>query len=485
MSKSKFSYDLLLVNPPILTLEPGFGSVGTVFVADSLKVTAMNPGLLSIASYVRSKGISVKIVDLSVDCDYQKLAKLIETEKPMVAGLSSQCGFDYLEALKCIDIIKKGSPETLVIAGGQHIGPLGKTALEDCPGLDLIVKYEGEITTEVIINRIKEGRDLVGIPGIIYRSGKELVENNDYPQFVDLDDLPPLDYQLYPNYLKFTPYIEESRGCCFNCQFCTSNWCNQGKIRIKSAEKFLAEFDLLFKLYGKDREYAILASTFGFNTPNTLKIAEGFKKYGIKWSTEFRVDLKWEDYLVQLYESGMNVLNVGMESASPQILKYMNKTKDPDAYIKKAEKLIDACSGFKDFALRINFMFYLGETPKTVGETIGFLSRNKEGIDSILYSIILYTPEIPLGKDLPYFKEKYGSDIYRADYWDKIHINPCIPSKYFSTEEASYFCSAMEKIFSTEEGWYQSEMTHYSQESQEEISKVKEALISSRFKGVK
>lgn len=480
----KFDYDLLLINPPILTREPGFGSVGTVFVADSLKVTAMNPGILSIASYTKSRGIKTKIVDLSVDCDYKKLAKLLEKEKPLVAGVSSQCGFDYLEALKCIEIIKKTSPDTLVIAGGQHIGPLGRVAFDDCPSLDLVVKYEGETTTEEIVNRRKENKKNNGIPGIIYRSGKKLVENNEYPKFVDLDDLPPLDYQMYPDYLKFTPYIEESRGCCFNCRFCTSNWCNKGKIRIKSAKRFLEEFDLLYKLYGKDKEYAILASTFGFNIPNTLEIAKGFKKYGIKWSTEFRVDLKWEAYLYELYESGMNVLNVGMESASPQILKYMNKTKNPENYIKKTEDLINACSKLKDLSLRINFMFYLGETPKTVGETIGFLSRNKKGIDSILYSLILYTPEIPLAKELPYFKEKYGSDIYKADYWNKVHIYPCKPSRYFSTEEASYFCSAMEKIFSTEEGWYQSEMTHYSQESQEEVNKVKEALISSRFKGV-
>lgn len=74
MNNQKFDYDLLLINPPILTREPGFGSVGTVFVSDSTKVTAMNPGILSIASYLKAKGAELKIIDLSIDSDYEKLA---------------------------------------------------------------------------------------------------------------------------------------------------------------------------------------------------------------------------------------------------------------------------------------------------------------------------------------------------------------------------------------------------------------------------
>lgn len=452
-----WDYDLLLINPPSLL---DFNQSEGNYFSSKMKIVAMNPGLLSIATYIKKKKYSVKIVDLSTSSDYSFLEKELETAKPKIIGISSTSAFDYLESIRCIKISKSLSPNSLVIVGGQHAGPLGRVIFKDAPELDVLCKYEGEKVVEMLI-RVRAIYELNNIPGIIYKIDNQLYDSIGEVEFVNLDEISPLDYEIYPNYLNFKPFIEESRGCPFGCSYCTSKYINTKKYRIKSAVNFLKEIEYAINLWGTKTDYAFLAANFGMNVRNSLKITEGLKKLNIKWSTEFRADSRLkDDYLYQLYESGLSVLNIGMESASPTILKIMNKTKNPNKYIRSMECLIKEASVFKNLALRINFIFYIGETPQTVRETFGFLCRNFEGIDSILYKPVFIVHGTELFKYFEDYKYKYGCSLYSTQYWEKRHLKLCNPSGYFSFEEVMHFCNMGEKIFSTRKGWIKNEALH-------------------------
>lgn len=476
--KASWDYDILLVNPPALTTRPDFGQAGTFFVPKSLKIAAMNPGLLSIASYLSAKGYEVQILDLSLDAAYERLRDSIRQNIPRVMGVSSTSGFDYLEALECVRIVKEESPHTLCIAGGQHIGPLGITALKDCASLDLVVKFEGEWVAAEILRRTQKRETVWNLQGIAYRQGGNLKENGGFSPVINLDEMPLMRYELYPNYQKFTPFAEESRGCHHRCNYCVSNYTNNGRIRVKKAERFNEELEYAISLWGRKPVYAVLASTFGARIQNTLEIARLMKKQDIRWTTEFRVDNRWEDYLQALYEAGLTVLNIGMENASYQILRYMGKTRSPEKYVSRCEELIRVCSRLDKLFLRLNFILYAGETPSTLRENVNFLLRNASGIDAVLYSLLFVIPQTPLHRNFRYFQEHYGSELIQSDYWQKVRVNPCAPSRHFSFEQAASLCTTLEKVFSTEEGWYAAEMYHYSQENQEELRKH---LIEGRF----
>jgi len=471
-----WDYDLLLVNPPSLLEQPDCGQAGGLFLPERMKITAMNPGILSIATYLKRKSYSVKIVDLSLSNNFSILENELEKYKFKIIGVSCTSAFEYAEFLECVKIAKERSPESLVIGGGQHVGPLGELVFHDSPQLDVLCKYEGEKVVESLL-KSKTYDDLKNIPGIIYKVNGVLHENPGRPELINLDDVSPLEYELYPNYKYFTPFIEESRGCPFGCYYCTSEFMNAKKIRIKSADKFIHEVEYAVNLWGNDFVYAFLASNFGMNVGNTLKIAEGLKKMEIKWTTEFRADGPWKSYLQKLYESGFSVANIGMESASPTILRLMNKTKNPEKYINDMESLIKEISKMDELALRINFMFYVGETPQTVRETISFISRNFEGIDSILYTPVFIVYGTKLYMNFGEYEKKFKSKLIHTPYWDKRHLNLCQQSKYFSFEETVHFCNAVEKIFSTEEGWIRSESYHYSQKKED----LEEKLRRGRF----
>ncbi len=333
-------YDLLLINPPVGILEkPDYLTKGTFL---DYKMECINPGILSIASYVVSKGFSVKIIDLSISDNFDELNAFLEKGKAKIIGVSSTCAYDYLESLHCIKLAHEKSPESLLLMGGQHAGPLGKIVFSDSKYLDILCLFEGEDVTVKLLERVNSGNYKFGdLNGIIYRQRDSAIifENRETPYLVPLDDMPVPNYELYPNYLRFTPYVEESRGCPFKCSYCVNSFYNR-PARVKSNEVFLRDLDHAISLYGQDRLYAFLAANFGMQGDKTSKLLDELKKRGVCWGTEIRVDNPWETYIDKLYAAGMRTIGIGMESASPEILLRMKKTSNPKRYLSKAVSFI-------------------------------------------------------------------------------------------------------------------------------------------------
>jgi len=454
-------YDLLLVNPPSLIDKPDIGYGGGVLahteISEKLKVKAMNPGLLSITSYILSKNYSVKLVDLSLSNNYDELNQELTSNKFRFAGVSSTSGFDYNESLKCLEIIKQTDKQIVSLIGGQHAGALGSLAFSDTPNLDVLCMYEGESVVEQIL----QGNPLKSIDGIIFKKEGGIIVKSNYPKIIPLDDLPSLNFKAYPNFIKFAPFIEESRGCFSKCYYCTSEYINNGKLRRKSVNNILEQTKAAINLWGKDPIYILAASTFGSDVKHMRELSSGLKDLGIKWTAEFRADSKWYEHMDELVESGLSVAVVGLENASPEILLRMGKTKNPDKYLNSMQNIISEKKKFGDLVLRLNMMFYLGETPKTIKDNISFLSENADGIDAILYTPVFINPGTKIFNSFNEFENEFGAKLLQSEFWDRRHLHICHPSKYFSFEESLSFCDIMEKIFSTERGWFESEKFHY------------------------
>jgi len=472
--------DLVLINPPALIEKPPIQQSGTLYIPESMLITAMNPGLLSLATYIDDKGFDVRILDLSDKRDYDALDKGLDGLDAGVVGISSTSGLDYIESLKIAELAKRHA-DCKVVMGGQHAGPLGETVFEDSEFVDAVVRHEGEITLEQILDNLRHNRrDIFNLPGVTYRDGNKTITVPGRPRIVKLNELPPLRYEIYPNFLRFTPFVEESRGCMFRCRYCTSNTIFSNKIDIKNPQKFLVEMQRCIDLFGKDKAYAVLASTFGVNPTFGREIARGMKKFGIKWNSEFRVDSPWEKYIDDLLESGYEVVNVGVESGSPEILRLMGKTPDPERYLAKMKMLARRIAP-SDAVIRANFMFYAGESPRTINETIRFLYETPE-IDSVQFSPLLVFHGTPLYEEFGTFEREYGSEMVRSEYWERRHLYPVHPSRYFSFQEMATFGQTLEKIFSREHAWAEAAKSLYTQETEEDRNRVKETLIKSKFR---
>jgi len=477
---------LLLVNPPETASRPDDGNTGTLYIADNQIVRCINPGILSIASYIQAKGNNVEIIDLLECTDLAPLQEALTQQQPWIIGISCSHGFSYLSTLACAKLARNLCPDSLIVVGGQHVGPLGKIVLTESEGIDIVVKYEGELPTEKLISHFaRHGRKVPPnhVPGIVYRepNGK-IGENFEPPEFLDLNDMPYLAFELYPNYKTFNPYVEESRGCFFKCDYCLANYTNLSRIRVKRSDRFLDELKHTIALYGKDPLYPILASTFGTRVQNTLQIADGMRDLGIRWTTEFRIDSAWPKYLDAMYNSGFRIATIGLESASPEILLRMNKTKQPDRYLDHAQKLVDTSANYDDLLLKFNIILYIGETPKTIRETLTFLLRNADKLAAVRFSPLFGFPGTPFLDNFEKYSQQFGATLITDGHWGQTHISPVNISRYFSFEECSTFSNTLEKLFTDDKVYFEANQYTYGLEDVDEIKrKVTKARIFSYY----
>ena len=152
----------------------------------------------------------------------------------MISCMFSQ---DWNYALNVIKDVRLKCPETLIIAGGEHITALPEYSMESAPEIDICVLGEGEKTIQHILDDIKtNGTISKTIPGTCMRSEKgEIFQNNKQPRIKNLDEPSWPDWEGFPveNYFKEghgfgvnfggrTMPILASRGCPYECTFCSN-----------------------------------------------------------------------------------------------------------------------------------------------------------------------------------------------------------------------------------------------------------------------
>jgi radical SAM superfamily enzyme YgiQ (UPF0313 family) len=290
------------------------------------------------------------------------------------------------------------------------------------------------------------------LPGIALRVNGEVRESTGRTPEVDLNELPFINFELYPNYKDFIPFVEESRGCPSACNYCP-NTAMYAKYRIKKHDRFAAELDNTIGFFGKDVIYATLASDFGIDVRNTLNISEELGKRGIEWIAQTRPDTPSNAHIETLWNSGLRVLSLGMESADPENLVRMGKTSNPIEWIKRTEDIVEKASKMEQFKLRTNIMLYVGETPRSVKRTLGFLIAHSKGIAMAPAMTVFAVPGSCLMENFPRFEKEFGCKLLQTVYSMRTHLFPCHLSKYFDYEEAAYLCNTIEKLFAAEESY--------------------------------
>lgn len=458
---------------------------GNLYHPDDYRCKVFNPGILSIASYLLVKGYKIKVMHILSEKELEKKVKKAAQEYlPKFIAVSCSYMHTYLPTVELSFLLRKYFPDTLLIAGGHHIAGIAGIALSETK-YDIIIQGEGEKVFEKMIKAKKGKIDWNTIGNMYFRNTlcehipslhidyfenfdiidfKNESENFSYCNYeyfrskhleklVPLDDMPFVHYELYENYMEYPPYIEESRGCYGNCKYCVDSVCN--KYRYKSASRFLAELDYVISIYGQENVLPFTAANFGVNVKNTLDICNGIiEKYGaLRWISEFRLDLNWEKYIDKMYESGCKSFNVGLESASPEILSVMNKTNNVDKYLKKAERLIEKIVSFKEAYLHLNFMAYYGESPKSMAANMGFISRYFDSISIVHYSPLVIYSGTEVWDNFNEYHKKYGATIVKNKEYDSLHAYPVNVSELYTYLEVGIFSRIVEKMFVKSAGY--------------------------------
>ena len=430
---------ILLVNPH-LQFQSEFGGRSSL---PRSREYLLNMGLLSLATYIQACGHNVNLIDTSMtDYPYKDYVDALYEYHPTVIGISNQSCYSYQATKKFADMARVILPDCKIVVGGLHAGGLAKTLLDEYPSIDIVVVGEGEIAMQDIINGVYNS------PCTITPYGRHLIISG--TRLLDMNEVPPLDYRLYPSYKKFVPYVEESRGCVAGCVYCTSPVIHK-RIRIKPPEELVSDVALLRSLYGNDGfHFYMEANNFGVNHRKVDKLCSMMDGTGISWRTESRCDTFPIHLVDNLVDSGMRVLDIGLESGSHEMLLRMNKTKAPSHYFNRCIDIAEAIAKNDRCLLKLNVMLYYGETRRTIQETRAFI-QYLAGIGPIAIGV----GPVNMYPGTKMFDPEFDFSWFKGTFWDEVHSYPLNLSNEVSFDDASTICMEIAQEFQTSRTYFE------------------------------
>lgn len=371
-----------------------------------------------LAGYLKASGIEeINIIDEQIHpIDDKDFAHLIGSlEKPRIIGISVltlNCGRAYELAEK----IKNVDREAVVVFGGIHPTVVPEEVLGE-KGVDIVVRGEGEETFKELVQLILKNKDYKDIPGISYRKDGEYIHNQDRPLIEDLDVIPPFPYYMFENDLDKYPNfsgIFGSRGCPYQCTFCSARSISGKRYRYHSVQRVIHEITILSRKYRQESVF-LMDDNIAVNKKHFKELCDAIIKEGLNKEVFFhgslRGDNATDDILDMAYKANFRILYYGLETGSEELMKVINKGETvavvEDAIRRAAQK---------GFSVGTTIIFGLPtETRKDRYNTMKFVRSLP--LSSVRFNTLTPYPGTPV------FKQEYSKgNIFVKGNWENFGV---------------------------------------------------------------
>lgn len=296
-----------------------------------------NLGLRSIAAFLGKHAIRTKVQPYRPTLEKVILAR-IRSERPKIVGFSlifQRMLFDFAEM---VAFLRQNRVKAHFTMGGHFPTLEFETVLDLMPGLDSVIRNEGEQTLLELFQHLDQPESWKDIKGLAYRSGGKIHATVARPLIADLDSLPwPIRGRPAATHRGIASCsMLASRGCFHNCSFCSIQafyrQTTGAKRRTRSACDVAAEMEQLFLERGiriftfKDDDLC----TKGSQQRRWIEeFASELRKRKLAerviWRISCRVDEIDGELMRRLKDVGLAVLYIGIESGSNRGLRTFNK----------------------------------------------------------------------------------------------------------------------------------------------------------------
>ena len=381
---------IFLIRPPHLDLE-------------SLPPTAVGIplGMLSVAAYMEKQGHEVHVFDSLIYQDktndkthfgasLERIRTAINDFKPGIIGITNLFSTQMKKALSVTECIKSVYPNAKIVVGGPHATAKPEEFLSS-PSIDIVVVGEGELTLANIAEYYDGRKDISEVKGIAYmKDGKMQTNKPEYIQ--DLDSIPYPAYHLIDveRYFEFAmkgrgsrvydifyePKREitmmTSRGCPYECIFCSIHPTMGYKFRHQSPEYVVGHIEILIKKYGANFIH-FEDDNLTLNQPRFEKILDIIIEKGLEfgWDTPNGVRADALDFrlLEKAKRTGVRELRIAIESGNEEFL---------NRVVKKRLKLKDVAEtaiNCKKLKIPLSAFYIIGfpyETQEQIKQTLDY-----------------------------------------------------------------------------------------------------------------
>jgi len=403
------------------------------------KVVEQPPlGIATVTGHLRAKGFPVEQADLNLDLwlmekyknlfyesqrknwEFQGLyvftirprlhSVIQEWSQNLAASDSTVIGFTAFHhnvplILDMAKRIKKINSKKIIVIGGPQTTYDSESLQSD--DVDFLVIGDGEVIFEELLTALGEGKHPQEVEGIAYRNSSGWQKTSERKNTLDLNKIAPPDFSdfkldKYPEL--FIP-LETSRGCVYRCTFC-SETIMFSPFRFKKAEYTYKEIKTLQKQVGQNSNFFYFTdSLINGHIKELDKLCDIILENDdyFHWGGKAVIREKMtREFLQKLFDAGCRLLDFGIESASPNVLKDMKKSFTREI----AERVIKDCH---EIGIKVHLMWIVGfptETEQDHELSMSFVRDNHQYIHAVSpgFGCTVHDPRADLMRN----PDKYG-----------------------------------------------------------------------------
>lgn len=338
-------------------------------------------GLLYLGTLLKHAGHQVRV--FAEDIKPPTPQALLEADLVGISTTSATAprAYEYARRLRMLGV--------KTVIGGPHVTFMPEEGLEYA---DVVAIGEAENSILPLIAAFEGKREFGDVPGIAFIENGRVRKTPPAQPVRELDLLPTPDLSLLEGGLRRAFYrttvpVMTSRGCPYNCSFCSVTEMFGRHYRFRSPAKVIEDLRSVRRI--NHRHIFFYDDHFTAHRGRTRELMERLMREGfqLNFSAQVRADLAKDPGLLALMKkAGLETVYVGFESINPETLKAYNKGQT-------VEEMEEAIGVFHRLGVRMHGMFVFGsdeDTVETIRETTRFAKRN--GIESVQFLVLTPLP---------------------------------------------------------------------------------------------
>jgi radical SAM superfamily enzyme YgiQ (UPF0313 family) len=270
------------------------------------------------------------------------------------------------------EVIRRCNKLNVKIVAG---GPLATTQYKDFLGVDHFVLNEAEATLPPFLEDLQNG------------TARHVYSSDDYPD-IAASPVPMWELLEIKKYASLS--LQYSRGCPYDCEFCSITMLNGRKPRTKSTSQFINELQTIYNLGWRGSVSVVDDNFIG----NKKKLKNEILPAMITWSkereypfifiTEVSMNLADDEILMDMMvEAGFNSIFIGIETPEPDSLEECGKFQNLKRDLVSSVKILQS----RGFIVSGGFIVgFDNDTDRVFDSQIDFIQRS--GIVSAMVGLL-------------------------------------------------------------------------------------------------
>ncbi|MFH1487152.1 MAG: radical SAM protein, partial [Chloroflexota bacterium] len=374
-----------------------FLAMASVMGKDTFQLTIPCIGAVAVATYLRDRGVDVRIKDFFLD-------DLSDCDGDIIGISSTFMGPSHVKEIA--SFARERNPSSIIVLGGPLSWSFRASSLLDsAPAIDFVSVGEGEQTFLELLEALALGAEPREVLGIVSR------HDNGHPcgerrPSLDAELIPTPDWGLLavpnPRRLPVLP-VETSRGCPYSCPYCSETHYWGKPPRYRRPEAVAVEIARNVRDFGIT-SFRFTDSCFSAPPKRCAEVCDAIYHecteagLPVTWSSYARVSNLSPRLLEKMKRSGCIALDIGVESGDPATLRRMGRRYSPERAVTVAQEA-------RRLGIITNFNIVVGfpgETVEGIERTIEMLDRAQP--DSFACFLLFIAPNMGVSS----YPDRYG-----------------------------------------------------------------------------